>query len=264
MTSTSPNLLARPQRAEQLAVQIVTTLRAAIVNADWPPGSRLPTENELARHFGVSRPVIREAMTVLKHEGLVISRQGTGAFVADADALHLAATGAADPTEDDVLEIVELRRAIEVEAAALAAIRRTPEDLRRIRAARDALNRKIATETDSVEEGFEFHRSIVLAARNAQLVRLLDQIKPLLVGTMRVMRENRPRQAAFAKAVQREHDNVLDAIVKGDAQLARNAALAHFEASESRIRATDASVWSGASARLARTPRPRSRAPARD
>ncbi len=263
MASLTPTLLPRPQRAEQLAAQIATTLRTAIVNATWPPGSRLPTENELARHFGVSRPVIREAMTVLKHEGLVQSRQGAGAFVADAGTLRVETASAEVPSEDAVLEILELRRAIEVEAAALAAVRRTPEDLRRIRDARDALNRKIATGADSVEEGFNFHRSIVNAARNAQLVRLLDQIKPLLVGTMRVMRENRPRQKAYTKAVQREHDDVLNAIAKGDAQLARHAALAHFEASESRIRATDASVWSGIPVHLDKLPRQRSRVRAR-
>jgi GntR family transcriptional repressor for pyruvate dehydrogenase complex len=130
----------------------------------------------------------------------------------------------------------------------LAAVRHTAADLRRIRAARDALNRKIAARTDSVEEGFAFHRAIVLASRNAQLVRLLDQMKPMLVGTMRVMRESGRRQAAYIAAVRREHDAVLQAISTGDADRARHAALAHFEASEGRIRATDASVWADVTA----------------
>ena len=112
-----PRSLARPQRAAQLSGQIAKTLREAIVNGAWAPGARLPTERELAEHFDVSRPVIREAMTVLKHDGLVTSRQGAGAFVAARDAVPADAVGDDQSKESMVLEFVELRRAIEVEAA---------------------------------------------------------------------------------------------------------------------------------------------------
>lgn len=261
-----PRSLARPQRSAQLSGQIAKTLRDAIANGAWAPGARLPTERELAEHFDVSRPVIREAMTVLKHDGLVTSRQGAGAFVAARSAAPGEAGGEVEAKESTVLEFVELRRAIEVEAASLAALRRSPADLRRIRSARDALNRKIAAAVDSVEEGFAFHRAIVLASQNTQLVRLLDQMKPLLVGTMRVMRESGPRQAAYTAAVQREHDAVLDAIAAGDAERARHAALTHFEASEGRIRATDTAVWAGTPAAPATSTgkRTRSRTSLRD
>lgn len=247
-TPLRPPSLARPQRATQLSGQIATTLREAIIGGTWAPGARLPTERELAEQFGVSRPVIREAMTVLKHDGLVTSRQGAGAFVAAHGATPVVVIGDYQSRESTVLEFVELRRAIEVEAAALAAVRHSPADLRRIRSARNALNRKIAAAVESVEEGFAFHRAIVLAAGNAQLVHLLDQMKPFLMGTMRVMRESGPRQAGYTAAVQREHDAVLDAIVAGDAERARHAALAHFEASEGRMRATSTAVWVGAPA----------------
>lgn len=239
----SPPTLAKPERGEHLSGQIARTLHDAILSGKWPPGARLPTEHDLAAQFDVSRPVIREAMSVLKHEGLVISRQGSGAFVnpelGEAAPSHLDVhTGAAD-----ILQFVELRRAIEVEAAALAAVRHSAQDLRRIEKARDALNRKIAAEADSVEEGFAFHRAIVLASQNSQLVGLLDQIKPMLTGTMRVMRESGAHQAAYTASVKREHDDVLDAIASGNSERARHAALNHFEASEARIRATEATVW---------------------
>ena len=243
MKPARPPILARPKRAATFADQIAQSLREAIGKGAWVAGARLPTENELAAQFDVSRPVIREAMSVLKHEGLVTSRQGVGAFVTASDRSPADAKPDTRATAGQVLELVELRRAIEVEAAALAAVRRTVVDLRRIRAARAALNRKIAAAVHSEEEGFAFHRAIVLAAGNAQLLRLLDQMKPSLVGTMRVMRESGPQRKVYTAAVQREHNAVFEAIEAGNPDRARRAALAHFEASERRIRATDEAVW---------------------
>jgi GntR family transcriptional repressor for pyruvate dehydrogenase complex len=231
--------LPAPLRAERLAAQVARLLRVAIGEGRWSPGARLPAERVLAAELDVSRAVLREAMAVLRHEGVVVSRQGAGVFVS---ATPTAATPFA-ATEQTVLDHLELRRALEVEATALAASRCPPEGLARIRAARDALNRKIDEGVESVEEGFAFHRSIVAASGNRELLRMLDAIKPVLFGTMRVMRENAEHRQAFTSAVKREHDAIVDAIAAGDPEGARRAVLSHFIASETRVRASDPGIW---------------------
>jgi len=230
----------------RLATQVADTLRAAIAAGTWAAGTRLPPGRVLAGEFGVSRAVMREAMAVLGHLGLVAARQGSGVFVADPLPTAAPPTATGEQGAQAVLEQFELRRAIEVEAAALAARRCTPDALARIQAARDALNRRIDEGVESVEEGFAFHREIVRASGNPQLVKLLDDLKPTLFGTMRVMRENAGQRERFTAEVRREHDDVVEAIAAGDPERARQAALTHFAASEVRIRATETDIWTAA------------------
>lgn len=255
-------------------------LRAAIGGGRWAPGDRLPTERELATELDVSRAIVREAMAVLRHEGLVVSRQGAGVFVTAESTgaagvpaiqatqarraawVRAAGSGAmedraveARASQQAVLDHVELRRAVEIEAAALAALRRTDDDLGRIRAARDALNRKIDDGIESVEEGFAFHRSIVVASGNRAMLHLLDEIRPMLFGTMRVMRENAEQREAFTAAVRQEHDTIVAAIAAGDADATRRAVLSHFVASEARVRASDPDVWTAVQRQEAVGPR---------
>lgn len=247
-----PSPLPPPHRPVRLAMQVADALRQAIAAGTWPAGTRLPPGRVLADEFGVSRAVMREAMAVLSHLGLVTARQGAGVFVAEP--VPSAAPMATDEERaQGVLEQFELRRAIEVEAAALAARRCTPAALARIRAARDALNRRIDEGVESVEEGFAFHREIVLASGNPQLVKLLDELKPTLFGTMRVMRENDSQRERFTAEVRHEHDDVVDAIAAGDPERARQAALTHFAGSEARIRATEADIWTAAEPAAATT-----------
>ena len=113
-----------------LAHELVARLTADITAGKLPPGARLPTEQAMISAAGVSRTVVREAVAALRAEGLVVTRQGVGAFVAsnarrpfriDVDGLH---------TLREVLNVMELRTGIEVEAASLAAERGTPAQLR--------------------------------------------------------------------------------------------------------------------------------------
>ncbi len=226
-------------RGESLAQRIAATLRDAIRRDAMAPGTALPTAKALCAHFGVSRPVVREAMAILAHEGWVITRQGSGVYVAGPSPADAARGAARNPT----LDLVELRRAIEVEAAGLAALRRDGEDLARIHTALATLDGRNDADVEAVKEGFAFHRALLLAAHNPSLVAVVDQLTPYLEGTMRVMRGNRARRLEFTRAVKREHHAIVEAIEAGDAHRARAAALSHFDASEARIRGTDRAVW---------------------
>ena len=255
--------LAPPPRSERLAAHVVRELRQAIEAGRWAFGARLPPERALAAELDVSRAIVREAMAVLRHEGIIVSRQGAGVFVAwragpvppGVPVVEAMTDTTPRSPAQTVLDHVELRRALEAEATALAAQRASKDDLARIRAARDALDRKIDEGVESVEEGFAFHRSIVVASGNRALLRVLDDIRPVLHGTMRVMRENVQQREAFTAAVRREHDAIVEAIAAGDPEAARRAVLSHFAASEARVRASDPAVWTASQSEAAVGPK---------
>lgn len=226
-------------RGQSLAQRIAATLRDAIRRDAMAPGTALPTAKALCAHFGVSRPVVREAMAILAHERWVVTRQGSGAYVAGPSPIGAARGADRHPT----LDLVELRRAVEVEGAGLAALRRDREDLARIHTALATLDRRNDADVEAVQQGLAFHRALLLAAHNPSLVAILDQLTPYLEGTMRVMRGNRARRLEFTRAVKREHHAIVEAIEAGDAHRARAAALSHFDAAETRIRSTDSAVW---------------------
>ena len=123
--------LLRPLRpARNLTEEVVARIAEEIRKGRLAPGARLPTEQELMKAMGVSRTVVREAVAALRAEGLVTTRQGSGAFVAaDASRVPFRIDPEGLSSIGDVLEVMELRLAVEVEAAALAAERITPERL---------------------------------------------------------------------------------------------------------------------------------------
>src|SRR5436190_20294063 len=119
--------LKRLAPARNLTEEVVDQLASDIRRGKRAPGSRLPTEQALMRALGVSRTVVREAIAALRSEGLVVTRQGSGAYVA-ADGSRVPfriAKPDGSSTIADVLKIMELRLAVELEAAALAAERAT-------------------------------------------------------------------------------------------------------------------------------------------
>ena len=121
----------RPLRpARNLTEEVVARIAEEIRKGRLAPGARLPTEQELMKAMGVSRTVVREAVAALRADGLVTTRQGSGAFVAaDASRVPFRIDPDGLSSIGDVLEVMELRLAVEIEAAALAAERIAPERL---------------------------------------------------------------------------------------------------------------------------------------
>ena len=163
------------------------------------PGARLPTEQELMAAMGVSRTVVREAVAALRAEGLVTTRQGSGAFVAaDASRVPFRIDPDGLSSIGDVLEVMELRLAIEVEAAALAAERITPERLCPHRAGRlRAIEAAIHRGEGAVNEDFAFHRAIAEASGNPRFAELLEFLGRHVIPRQSVrVSVSTPRRAA--------------------------------------------------------------------
>lgn len=236
--------LRAPQIGAGLAEQLADALAEEIRAGRLADGEKLPTEVELVQRFGVSRTVVREAMSRLKSLGLVVSRQGSGVYVRIASRfapLHF------DPRHSRslqaVTQMVEVRRALEAEAAELAAQRRDAADLLAIDGAIDALAQAVAAGGDGVAEDVAFHRAIAAASGNPFLCDTLQYLGQYLHRATQVTRANEARRDDFAAQVRAEHADIVAAIRAGDAVRARAAATAHMDNAIARIGAADERFW---------------------
>ena len=236
----------------RLSEQVAHQLAAGIEAGRFDAGHKLPTEAALAQQFKVSRTVVREAISRLKSLGLVDSRQGSGVFVSararfaplDFDANSAGSRAA-------VIQMAEVRRGLEAEAASIAAQRRTTADLKRLKQTVVALERAVQSGGDGVEQDLAFHRAIALATHNPFLMGTLDYLAQFMRGAIGVTRANEARRADWSNQVRSEHAAVVVAIEAGDPGRARQAAARHMNNAIRRLESADSSFWQEEGARLA-------------
>ncbi|MDQ0381709.1 FadR/GntR family transcriptional regulator [Amycolatopsis thermophila] len=204
--------------------QVASLLRQRLRRGDWSTGDRLPNEVQLAAEFGVGRSSVREAVRLLVQDGLLDVRHGAGTFVAAAE----------NDTGDvrrlvrraRVLEVYEVRRALEVEAARLAAQRVRPEDVERLRAGlQERQNTKDSDPAVFVDADLAFHRAVVELSGNALLLSLFTAAEPVLreILTELVRHETDLPDSSPA------HADLLEALERGDAEAAVAATVANLE-----------------------------------
>src|SRR5579883_2803985 len=163
--------------AQRLHEGVVQQIVRQVLGGEIKPGMALPSELELSQQFGVSRTVIREAVRVLVAKGLVTAKHGSGVWVQSEehwdhlDPLILFEQVRSEKNKRILNEIVEVRRVIEVEVAALAAERRSMDDLRALEEAIDAMRGTLNAPDVYTSWDVQFHDRILVAARN----RLLQQ-----------------------------------------------------------------------------------------
>ena len=225
-----------PLHPERLSDRLARRLMQQIEGGALKPGDRLPTEAQLAATHGVSRSVVREAVHQVKSRGLLRSRQGSGVYVAPPPANQALAF---DPTVlesvEAVVQVLELRRVIEGEMAALAAERITRTQLAGLRRALAAIDTASQAGHDAVDEDLSFHRAIGEATGNPQFGRMLGFLEQYLREAMRVTRGNEARSNSWMQQVRSEHRAIVDAIAAGDGAAARRAAISHLLLGEVRL-----------------------------
>ena len=223
-----------------LTDRVCEALMQLINGEDFQPGSRLPSELKMASRFGVSRTVIREAVSRLKSEGLVESRQGSGVFVRDR---NMNAPFRINPSIMDsvqsVLQVVELRMSLEGEIAALAAKRRTREQMAVIKRALKQIELDEQAGQDGVEADIAFHRSIAGATGNPHFLALIEFLFTFLIKATLITRSYEATKAALSQQVKEEHQRIVDAISRQDAEAARAAAREHMEGASRRLGSVD-------------------------
>jgi GntR family transcriptional repressor for pyruvate dehydrogenase complex len=227
---------AKPLVSDRLSDQLAVLLGDQISVGALNPGDRLPTEQQLALTHGVSRTVVREAVHQLKSRQLVQSRQGSGVFVAPKPLNQpLAFDPAVLGSLQAVVHVVEVRRVLEGEMAALAAERATRAQVATMRRALKAIDAAAAAGLDGVAEDMGFHRTIGEATGNPQFQLLLGFLEQYLREAMRVTRGNEARRLDFMDAVRLEHLAIVEAIAAHDPVAARHRAREHLVHGERRL-----------------------------
>ena len=227
------------RQRETLTSQLVKVLTARIHEGTLKPGDRLPTEQDLIEEFSVSRTVVREAISSLRAAGLVASQQGVGAFVLQGDATPpFRIDGTSLNLIKDVIAVLELRAALESDAAALAAQRRAQSHLDAMREALDRMAQAIAASEDAVAPDLDFHRTIAEATGNPHFTHLFSYLGSLMIPRARVQtfRYFADDRSEYLRRVNREHEDIFQAIKRQDAETARSAMRLHLSNSRERLR----------------------------
>lgn len=215
-----------------LASQVADVLRGQIEAGFYAPGDKLPSEPALIDRFGFSRTVIREAIVALRADGLVESRQGAGVYVLGPRQVDpgLRLFTSATTKISDIIEELELRIGIEVEAAGLAAVRSSPaqesEILAQVRHFADLVARGQATD----DADFQFHMAIATATNNGRFKTFLEHIGRRMIPRVKfksVMGGIDPLPSRDQPILD-EHRTIAEAILARDPEKAREAMRSHL------------------------------------
>lgn len=222
-------------RARSLTEEVSDALKARLRSGELKPGDKLPTGAELAALFGVSVSVIREALSKLKHDGLIETVQGSGSYVAGSPPLALRIDDWGSLNTSDLTSIFEVREMLEGDAARWAAVRRTEEHLARMRQALEHLDGVLATNFDGSQTDYEFHRYIVEASGNRILTDVSSFLSVYFMRSISKARLNSKSRYGFGSMAQQEHILIYEAIEAGDAKAAEARARDHVKNTRKRL-----------------------------
>lgn len=217
-----------------LADTVFERIQRSIKSGAYAIDERLPTEHALAAEFGVSRPIIRDALQRLRDQGFIYSRRGAGSFVREQGIREPLGFGQMENLSD-LQHCYDFRLTIEPEAAAMAAHRRSEEALQKIKRElallRDATNRQ----AHRADADFMFHLSIAQAAANPYFVTAMQALEEHIAVGMRLHGLSLKSTQDGLQHVFVEHTAVYEAIREGDADRARQLMHAHLAGSRSRL-----------------------------
>ncbi len=224
--------------SRNLTQQVVAHLSNLIGTGALAPGAKLPPESEIVRQQGVSRTVVREAMSQLQAAGLVTTRHGIGTFVLDsATRQNFGIQAGAVTTLRDVLAMLELRISLETEAGALAAIRHTDEHLAEMRRALDSFRERLGNGEETITADFQFHIGIARATGNHYFSDILNHLGSSVIPRSRFPTNERgPQEVEYLVRISNEHEDTYNAIARRDSEAARAALRNHLGNSRERMR----------------------------
>jgi GntR family transcriptional repressor for pyruvate dehydrogenase complex len=248
MTTTSlPS--APPKKHRNLAQGVVAHISDNIRDGQLSPGDKLPTESEIMRIIGVSRTVVREAISHLQAAGLVETRHGIGTFVLEPPAPT--ATLGIDPativTMRDVLAILELRISLETESAGLAASRRDDAQLKALRVALDTFETSVRSGGETVPSDVQFHLLIAQSSGNRYFYDILHHLGTNIIPRARLNSAKLAHDdpAVYMERVIHEHEDIFNAIKRQDPESARAAMRIHLSNSRERLRRAQEQIEGG-------------------
>ena len=231
-------MLPSQRKPRNLAQGVVEQISSNIRQGLLKPGEKLPTESSMMAQHGVSRTVVREAISHLQASGLVQTRHGIGTFVLEpAPQSGLGIDAESILTLRDVLSILELRIGVETETAGLAAVRRSDEQVKELGAALAEMHEAMAVGRSAAEADKRFHLLIAQSTGNRYFADILTQLGNAIIPRARLntveLEQDKP--ANFNERVSREHDDIFRAIERRDPEAARAAMRTHLSNSRERL-----------------------------
>ncbi len=234
------------RRRETLSGKIIRVVSERIEAGQYHIGDRLPSEQDMIEEFGVSRTVVREAIANLKANGVVNTVQGLGAFVVrpDRPSTFQIEEAANLTVAQEMLRVLELRFALECEAVALAAMRRSEAQLATMRKTMDDMAQIAASEGEQTEIGekaaladIAFHRAIADATGNPHFLRLFNHLGEYMLSRsrMQTFKFGGGSVKEYLARTLAEHDRIYQAIAAQDADTARAALRLHLAGSRDRL-----------------------------
>ena len=204
-----------------LTQQVVEHISSLIASGSLVPGEKLPPEFEIVRREGVSRTVVREAMSKLQAAGLVATRHGVGTFVCEpANRTDFGLEHRATGTAEDVLAVLELRIGLEA-----------------MRLAMEAFRDEIVSGQGAIDPDFRFHLEIARAAGNPYILDILTTLGPKVIPRSRFqIDEQEPQRQEYLKRINNEHEDIYNAIVRADPEASRAAVRNHLGNSRERMK----------------------------
>lgn len=234
------NIFEKIERPKRLPDNIARSIIDAIESGQLKPGDRLPSENELSTRFGVARTVVREAVSLLKYDGVINSKQGVGAFITEAANRSAFRIGpACFEKRKQLVELLELRTSVQADASALAATMRSADELGTIHEHLRSMEASISSEVPDAEQRVEselaFYRTITAASDNSQYVDFIGMIESRLMENLRSVAVKNAIAAEWGDDILKEHVSVFNALKDKNADMARDMTRAHFERAAKRL-----------------------------
>jgi GntR family transcriptional regulator, transcriptional repressor for pyruvate dehydrogenase complex len=226
----------KPIRKKRLYEEIILAIEEMIRKNNIQPGERLPSEKELSTIFDVGKATVREALSVLQTNGVVESRPGSGIYLKELGNESIADRVTNNLMEKEKLQdILEFRSAMEVSATALAAIRASDEDLKKIIQAHQNLIEANESGLIGVKEDFSFHYSIVLASHNALFKDIFKSVSQRFEEEIRISKMQSAKIPGRFPIIHKEHEAIVKALIQKEPQLASNAMKTHLDRTERKI-----------------------------
>lgn len=236
----STELFARIDRPRRLPDEIAQNIFAAIESGGLQPGDRLPTEQSLSKQFGVARTVIREAISLLKHDGVIRARQGVGAFVNETfDRSAFRISAACFQKRQQLMQLLQLRTGVQADAAALAAVERSADQLATMHEWLTQMSQAMQTGQEALEQRLNaesaFYRVVNEASGNDYYVQFIGIIEARIDENLRSVALKNVKASEWGDKIVAEHSRVFEAVRDQNADAARQAARAHFENAATRL-----------------------------
>ena len=232
-----------PVKKTRIYEEVIEQIKSLIESGELEPVNRIPPERDLAEKLGVSRSAVREALSVLAAAGTVEIRPGSGAYVrqiSPSDFNQQLALSLLSERES-LLDLLEVRKIIEVEAARLAAQRADSEDLRVLEDAYYRMESEVGDRRLGAEEDFAFHYFLARATHNKALMRVMNTLSDLFRRSLAQTRAQSLAVPGRPEAILQEHRRILDSVTVGEPDQAAAAMREHLENMRAKIKAADPS-----------------------